>query len=262
MTTPVLKGETEQTRAHFAFNGTIAVPMYSLMFQDADDVKPAASMTDQGSEALNQAMFARLFAGIALESALVTDTDAVSRFPVSPRQVARVDCTSATFEVGDLVAAVESAGGVALENVKVVKTLNPFLSIGHVVEREASASTSVTVEFRATVSKGNSAVDNARGPLNVGPALAATLTGTKVLSVNEPRLQVLDPGGSARQVDLPAEAVSGGDSWIIKNSADAAEVITIKNDGGDTLATPTQSEAAICVCDGVDWHCFVMSSGV
>jgi hypothetical protein len=41
---------------------------------------------------------------------------------------------------------------------------------------------------------------------------------------------------------------------FISNQANAAEVITIKNDAGTAICTPTQNEAAIVWCDGVSWY--------
>lgn len=63
-----------------------------------------------------------------------------------------------------------------------------------------------------------------------------------------------DPGGAGRAVNLPAEAACNGCIVMISNEADAAEVLTIKNDGGDTLVTPTQNEAALLWCDGTSWY--------
>lgn len=63
-----------------------------------------------------------------------------------------------------------------------------------------------------------------------------------------------DPGGAARNLDLPAEATSTGLVLFIANAADAAEVITIRNDAAATICTPTQNESAIVFCDGVSWR--------
>ena len=63
-----------------------------------------------------------------------------------------------------------------------------------------------------------------------------------------------DPGGAARNVDLPAEAASKGAVLFIANAADAAEVITIRNDAAGTICTPTQNETAVCFCDGTSWR--------
>lgn len=135
------------SRAQFAFDGTLAVPMYTLMFHDGDDVKPAASLTDQGSEEENQLLFATLFAGLAMDARTVSDTQAITSFPVATDVVAEIDCVSSTFEVGDMVAIDEHSGGTYLENQKVVKTTKHALAIGYVIKREANATTRVTVRF-------------------------------------------------------------------------------------------------------------------
>lgn len=69
-----------------------------------------------------------------------------------------------------------------------------------------------------------------------------------------------DPGGAARTVTLPAEAFCKGVTVMIANKADAAEIITVKNDGGDTIVTPTQAEAALLWCDGTAWYGLVGAS--
>lgn len=86
---------------------------------------------------------------------------------------------------------------------------------------------------------------------------AETLSGTRVITYDEvERYQALafDPGGAGRNVDLPAEEVCEGVCLYISNTADAAEVLTIRNDGGSTIVTPTQAEAAMVWCDGVRWY--------
>jgi hypothetical protein len=90
-----------------------------------------------------------------------------------------------------------------------------------------------------------------------------TLTGARTITVDEiDQYQgfAFDPGGSARTVTLPAEAASKGAFVTISNEADAAEIITIENDGTDTIVTPTQNEAAILWCDGTSWYGMVGAS--
>lgn len=87
-------------------------------------------------------------------------------------------------------------------------------------------------------------------------AAVETLTGTRTITVAEmERTQIFlfDPGGAARNLDLPAEEASKGAVLFISNRADAAEVITIRNDAGGTITTPTQNEASVLFCDGVSW---------
>lgn len=80
-----------------------------------------------------------------------------------------------------------------------------------------------------------------------------TLTGNLTLTAEAPTLQFMDPGGAGRTITLPAEADSEGLTFIISNEADAAEVLTIQDDGTNTIVTPTQNEAAILFCDGTTW---------
>ncbi|MBC8875135.1 MAG: hypothetical protein H8E44_37415 [Planctomycetes bacterium] len=84
-----------------------------------------------------------------------------------------------------------------------------------------------------------------------------TLTGNKTLTLDDKQVQALDPGGAGRTISLPvANDESKGASFFIKNTADAAEVLTIKDQAATpaTICTPTQSESAIVFCDGTNWH--------
>jgi len=80
------------------------------------------------------------------------------------------------------------------------------------------------------------------------------IAATRTLLVTDKQLQVLDPSGAARTVLLPAEADSDGLFFVVVNSADAAEVISVKEDSGTTtIASLLQNEQCIVVCDGVTW---------
>lgn len=86
--------------------------------------------------------------------------------------------------------------------------------------------------------------------------LMETLTGTRTLTaaeVEQYQFLSFDPGGAARNLDLPAEEACEGVYLYISNQADAAEVITVRNDAGGTIVTPTQAEACVVWCDGVRW---------
>ncbi len=82
--------------------------------------------------------------------------------------------------------------------------------------------------------------------------LAETLTGARVLTeaeVTNYGYLVLDPGGAARNVDLPATTNLKGHSVTIINSADAAEALTVRlTSGGATIGTIDQSENATFIC--------------
>lgn len=75
-----------------------------------------------------------------------------------------------------------------------------------------------------------------------------TLSGDKTLSYGDASIQVLDPGGAARNVDLPSDSV--GQAYLIVNTADAAETITVRDDGDTAVASVAQNEACYFVNTG------------
>ena len=89
--------------------------------------------------------------------------------------------------------------------------------------------------------------------------LKLTLAAAYLIPANSPPVLVLDPGGAARNVDLPANPRLG--QWyLIFNDADAAEIITLRDSAGAGFTppiTPTQSEAAFVIWDGAKWRGFV-----
>lgn len=85
-----------------------------------------------------------------------------------------------------------------------------------------------------------------------------TLSGTDTLTAQHRPIQRLDPGGSARNVDLPAEATSKDMWFLIVNAADAAENLTIRDDGANTIATANQNEGALVWCDGTTWRLAIL----
>lgn len=92
------------------------------------------------------------------------------------------------------------------------------------------------------------------GPVSMSnPVTAETLTGDRVVTFADGNILRLDPGGSARDLTLPAEAASAGVVYEIINAANAAENLVIKDDGGATIGTLNQNEAGKVVCDGAAW---------
>ena len=104
---------------------------------------------------------------------------------------------------------------------------------------------------------------------------AETLSAAKSLAVTDAKYQFLDPGGSARNVDLPDLRAKTSDSnsegtgtygtdryidmnsgyFVISNTADGSEVITVRGWNGSsttgTICTPTQNETAMVVWTGI-----------
>lgn len=241
----------------YAFDGTLRVDVDDLMYHTGDDAKPATSQADALTEEANQRLFARNFCGVAKERKVVGET-AASTVDVVPDWVGEMPCASSAFEVGDLLAIDEAASGTALERQKLVKTTDAGLAIGYCVKREASAVTTVLCRLiaRATPYSVGGSVSASGLPRNSSSNIE-TLAADKTLTVNDAPTQVLDPAG-ARKVLLPevgAALAAGATSFWIRNTADAAEVITVK-DSTDTLTvgTPTQNESILCILAGGVWY--------
>lgn len=81
-----------------------------------------------------------------------------------------------------------------------------------------------------------------------------TLTGNKTLVTTDKAVQWLDPGGTSRNVILPAEASSTDSRRYIYNDSDGAgENLTLKNDAAATIATLGPGMLGILGCNGTDW---------
>ena len=82
--------------------------------------------------------------------------------------------------------------------------------------------------------------------------LSETLTGTRVLTAAEVQTNgiiAFDPGGAGRNVDLPATTNLAGQRFVIVNTADAGETLTVRLTGaGATIATVDQNENATLIC--------------
>ncbi len=237
-----------------SFPASVAVAVGDLMYHDGTYAKPASSQTDAGSLALNQRKFAMAFLGISQDQRLSSESTAGDRVVIQDG-VFIYACASTTWSVGDLIGAVEDAGGDALVNQTVAKVTNPALAIGVCVEAGTSV-TQVKGFFSGRISrdfllKASTTLGGQQGR----SVRTATLAGTDTLAVSSAPIQVLDPGGSGRNVVLPDEAASASFVFYIHNAADNPEVLTIKaSDGSTTVCTPTQNETAIVYCDGTTWR--------
>lgn len=74
------------------------------------------------------------------------------------------------------------------------------------------------------------------------------------LAATYPPVIRCDPGGGAIDLLLPAEADSEGLVFVIFNTADAAEAITVKEDSDTTtIISLAQGEVGLVHCDGTSW---------
>lgn len=87
-----------------------------------------------------------------------------------------------------------------------------------------------------------------------------TLAANKTLTDADDPIQFLDPGGAARDVILPAEAATNH-GFTITNIADAAETITVKDDGGTEIGIVAQGETKRMLSNGTAWKMQTAGSG-
>jgi hypothetical protein len=217
-----------------------------LVYLETDDVRPASQQADQLTEEANQGLFASKFAGVAMQRSRNGDTAPIR---VATSGVFEFVCPSTTFEVGSLVGASEAGSGTALEDQQVESVVRPELAVGAVARRVAASDTKVLVRIRSQLFG-----ERFRGD-DYYTSLTQTLSGNKTLVCDDAFYQVLDPGGAGRDVILPKEAASKGLRFVIRNAADAAEILTVKaSDGSTVVVTPTQNETALVFCDGTTWR--------
>lgn len=81
----------------------------------------------------------------------------------------------------------------------------------------------------------------------------ATLGGDLTIGDNFPPILILDPGGVARNLTLPTAADAKFVVFEIRNTADAAENLVVK-DGVATVATIGQGQTGRVYSDGSSWY--------
>jgi hypothetical protein len=80
------------------------------------------------------------------------------------------------------------------------------------------------------------------------------LTGAYVIPENSPTLQILDSGGSARNVDLPAVTNCAGKIFIFV-APNATGALTVRlAGGGATVVTVAVGKMGIAVCANGTWY--------
>ena len=134
-----------------AVDAATVIEIGDLVWQDADDAKPAAGQSDHGSEAANQAAFCDGFLGVAMQRSRSGETAPIR---VATTGVFEFDCPPATFELGDLIGPDENAAGNALLNQQVETVAESRCAIGRAAKRQAIAATGVLVDIRSTVMTG------------------------------------------------------------------------------------------------------------
>lgn len=101
-----------------------------------------------------------------------------------------------------------------------------------------------------------------QGTANAAAATGVTLAAAYQMPDNSPPINVFDPGGAGRNLELPANPREG-QMHIIINAADAAETLTLQDSGGVALSpasTIAQNKRALVVFVGGKWWALVGSN--
>lgn len=238
-----LKKPADDQIQEFVADASLQIDIGDLLYLDTDDAKPASSQADQLSETLNQALFAKNFAGVAISSRQSTESSAgVVR--VQTDGLIELPCVSSTFEIGEYVGADEASNGTSLEDQQVRKVTSRGLAIARVVKRYASATTKVWVELMNRASRtiaapqastAVAAAGSAQGDaaaLSEGLNYVSAADGTKgvILPTGYPGLGPIKVYNLHASNGLKVYPHSGGD--INDGTGDAA--VTIE---GKTVAT-------------------------
>lgn len=101
-----------------------------------------------------------------------------------------------------------------------------------------------------------------RAPRLKGGIRIATLAGAETWTHQNATVAFLDCGGAGRTITLPAEENGGGYLYVIVNTSDAAEDITVNNDAAAAVITISQNEAGIVACDGTAWDGFIITGAL
>lgn len=142
-------GDTNPVLA--SVDAATVIEIGDLVYQEVDDARPASLQPDAGTKQLNQQVFQDKFLGVAMQASAAGQTVPIR---VATTGVFEFDCTSATYELGDLVGPNENAAGTALLNQTVEKVVVLSSAIARVARRVAPAGTRVLAEISSTVMQG------------------------------------------------------------------------------------------------------------
>jgi hypothetical protein len=133
-----------------AVDSATVIEIGDLLMQDTDDAKPASMLANQGNKAANQAAFANVFLGVAMQRSRSGETAPIR---VATTGVFEFDCPSVAVELGDLMGVNANAAVNGLVNQQVVKVALSKYAVGRVAKRQPAA-TSVLIDIRSTVMTG------------------------------------------------------------------------------------------------------------
>jgi|GEM_PF-398604 len=121
------------------------IELGDMVFLNTDDIRSMAQFTYGASLAITQVNAAAKFLGVAMNA---SESGEVRDITIRGTGVFEFDCAAATFEIGDLVALDDNAGGTALLPQQVIACgENGHGAIGRVAKRYSANTTRVEVEL-------------------------------------------------------------------------------------------------------------------
>ncbi len=136
--------------ASVAVNSETIIEIGDLIWLDTDDTKPASNFSWTTDAATTQANFKEKFLGVAMQASRDGDTNPI-RFIYDG--VFEMDASSASYELGSMVAPAKSSGEKLL-NQQVAASSAAAGAIGIVHKAAPSSSTRVLVRIRSQVMDG------------------------------------------------------------------------------------------------------------
>ena len=133
----------------FEVDSATVIEVGDLVWQDTDDVKPASDFSYGSDLAETQADFRRDFCGVAMDA---SDSGDTANIAVAQAGTFIFDCSSATFEIGDLLGPDDNTGGTALLDQTVIAVgENEYGGVLAATKRYSSNTTAVECEILPNV---------------------------------------------------------------------------------------------------------------
>ena len=227
-----------------------------LMLYDVttDTVRPASTQADQLAPLANQILFVQNFVGVARTGKLA---DVVKQISIDFESDGQYEypVEAATFDIGEYLTISETAAGTALENQELEKTENKALALFVCVEEKV-----VAAGERLFVQLVRSRINNQLGRPSLDAQVGAIeiLGANRTLLLTDPTITQFDPAG-ARDLIMPDEALSAGVIRLVKNEADAAEDITVRDStDSNTIVVISRDQIALLYSDATKWDGGIM----
>jgi hypothetical protein len=256
------------------YASSIAINRGDLLYYDTTNkvVKPLTSWTTGASETVDQSSIAPIFAGVAFDTQLSTETNQMR--VIVTDGVFDIDCVSNTYYPGDLVG-VTWNGGTGLASQYVTKisgssTVNSYLAIGEVVNPYGTsyqnfaggtglvATTRVRCRLVSRLFNAHWLLRNGLGALQgIGSKAMPGTANYQVLLTDPPILTIVPT--AARTVTLPTEATANGLQFTIVNNNSSGYSLTLAGTTNTLIGNSTvgQGKTAVVVCDGTYWYSYV-----